>query len=262
MVRAESIERFIEYLNDFVSFEVPGLSTKVGKLKTWLCGTYVTYRYGFDLKSIDEVVREVIHIKLEGASLKFTMTFLERSPEGARGPHVFEGYVLPVGESLLLLGLNFGEVKHDRGRCIFFRNEGKRECKIGIMSGTRLEDNLSPCAACIVLVRTQSAVEHDKLKDFMHVITKTGGFDEIVLDDFGVRHRDALRAFLDNRPLGVPKDEDLMVFEAKRSDIDPVLRLDLSQFNQEMRKILRNVFADDTINSSFKGARGGAKTRE
>src|SRR5262249_46355824 len=125
---APSREKFIEYLNskpESVTFKIKDLDGNSNEIKNWLCGTYITYRYGFGSTSTDQVVREVLYIARPEndlpSDLQFRMSYPDRAADPRKGPFEFAGQVLPIDESLFFVGFSFSNASRDRACSLFLR---------------------------------------------------------------------------------------------------------------------------------------------
>jgi hypothetical protein len=256
---AADLDQFVKLLNqidnqDIIPITVPGYRKNVASLKTWLCGTYVAYRYPFEARSDEMVIRQVLHIWPENDSvLRFRMSFWSRSDEPGQQAMEFQGHVLPVGLSLFFVGLNTGQTQVDRGCSLFFHDDRTpmmRDCKLGLLSSTRLHGDWGPCAASTILVRVDWSPPD--LNKFINDVTYIGPTEQIIRGDFGAKHEDWLKSFIDNRPRGTQEERALLRVEGGRSYRDPVLRLDRFRFNEIMPNILEDVRDDPEILAPFK----------
>jgi hypothetical protein len=235
--------RYVDVLNllrsdNSVTLAVPDYHRNVRRLKTWLTGLYVCYRYSFEAADDALVAREIIYVTEHESTLMFRMSFL---PSIEANVLEFSGIVVPIGNSLFFGGLNYyGGALLNRGRSLFIHDDGGSHeaqdynCKLAILSSTRLNLPYGPCAACTLLIRV-NWTPRDPNK-FMNVVTRIGSFNEIIHGDFGHNHDQLLRSFLDNHP----------------PNRDPVLRIAQTRFNDEMPKILNGVVNDGNIYAPFK----------
>ena len=227
-------------LDNSVTLTAPDYLRNVKRLKAWLTGLYVCYRYSFEGNDDTLVAREVLSLTEHESTLMFRMSFLPYTTELDQKALEFNGVVVPIGSSLFFAGLNYGEALLNRGRSLFIHDDGGSQemqdyrCKLAILSSTRLSFPYGPCAACVILIRVNwTPRDPDK---FMNVVTRIASFDEIIHSDFGHSHDALLRSFLDNRP----------------PNRDPVLRIDQSRFNNGMPQILKDVVNDRSIYAPFK----------
>jgi hypothetical protein len=230
---------------------------KLREMEEYLVGTHVAYRYAFEAHGEeDRVAREVVRIDKSGSSFSFNMSFWgDRHNDPEQQSMAFSGIVIPVGLSVIMVGLNEGQARLDRGRCLVIHEDGPapraRQCRLGMLSSTRLYENWAPCAASTILVRLQWKPKD--LDGFVDDATTMGSFSDIIEKDFGVDEERLLwlRAFLDNRPFGTDVDEDLKRLEGSRQR-DWTLRLDPGRFNSQMPSILKAAVDDPDICAPFK----------
>jgi len=114
-------------------------------LQNWLCGAHIAYRYSLDFIDTGDVAREVVYIWNNDSVLQFRMSFVNPSG-GDIGPvHYYEGPVLLVGRTAVLIGMNVepktAQREYDRARIIFIDHDNgggdTHDCKIGLMTSTR-----------------------------------------------------------------------------------------------------------------------------
>jgi hypothetical protein len=243
---------------------VPGYTRSLGRLEQRLCGTFVAYRYPFEGSDEQKVCREVVHVWRDKGAIRFRMSFLPKD-DGEAPPGEFRGTVLKIDNSLLFLGQTpAGEDGlHARGRSMFVCDEldlePMRRTMFGLLSSTRLFGGGAPCAACIILVR----VERRDLKPatetaFVAQATRILPLERVLGADFSAPDVATIRLFLDNRPIGSlrdeaePLDRELIAADPRRRNRDPVMRLNLQRFSDEMPKIIERAMLDGGINSAFK----------
>jgi hypothetical protein len=263
---ASSLESFLKYPRpvDQVQLEVPGYARSVGRLEQRLCGTYVAYRYPFEGNDEHKVCREVVHVWRDKGAIRFRMSFLPKD-DGQAPPDEFRGTVLKIDNSLLFLGQTpAGEDGlRPRGRTMFVCDELElepmRQTMFGLLMSTRLFGGGAPCAACTVLVR----VERNDIKPaidtaFVSQATRILPIERILGTDFAAPDVPTVRLFLDNRPVGSlrdeadPLDRELIGADPRRRNRDPVMRLNLQRFSDEMPKIVERAVLDKSVNSAFK----------
>jgi hypothetical protein len=256
--RARTFEAFLEYYNntempELVSFEVHNLKERKKQIETGLPGLYVTYRHSFDSDVPNSIAREVL---LVNSDLSFRMSFWPTFANGDEKPEFFNGKIIPVGESIVFVGLSNVTATSlpDRGRVIFCHADNlHRECRFGMISSTRLHHERSPCAACIFFVRVTAEIGDKELENFYEKSTRIGPFNEIIAADFGNEAEDYLEIFLDNSPIGTPrKKKKLQRLEGEQSSPEQILRLNLGRFNREMPQIIKRVLDDKAIRAPFK----------
>jgi hypothetical protein len=210
------------------------------RLHKWLCGVYICYRYSFEQSEKKLVAREVLHVEERNGNFRFEMSFLPGGGEGDQDVDTFNGVVLPLGESVFFVGWN-----DRRGRSLFLNCDfapETRDCRFGIVSSTRLNNNRAPLAACTVIVKMQR--EPKDVVRFMRDMTITRQFNDIVDADFGENAREMLATFLDN---GVQITE-----VGGKAIPDVVLRLNLHRFTAGMPPIYRAALRNPELKSPFK----------
>ncbi len=230
-------------------------------LQNWLCGIHVVYRYSLDFIDTGDVAREIVHIWNQDSVLQFRMSFVNPS-SGDIGPvHFYEGPVLLVGRTAVLIGTNVeprtAQRQYDRARVIVIDHDNgggdTQDCKIGLMTTTRPRRDHAPCTASTILLRAQWNVPQASLEKLMVSATVIRSLDETIESDFGSAHGGLIRLFLDNRPLGYPLEPELAA-HAKPGPPRPdrVLRLDTERFATHMRHILLDAVANNAICAPFK----------
>jgi hypothetical protein len=243
----ESLDLFIERVgqepkdrkNITLSIPMEGYR-QFDRLQKWLCGVYICYRYSFEQSEEKLVAREVLHVEERNGNFLFEMSFVPGGEESDQDVETFEGVVLPLGESVFFVGWN-----DHRGRSLFLHRDFAREwrdCRIGILSTTRLSTNRAPLAACTVLVKMER--EPKEIARFMQDTTIIRLFNDIIDADFGVNAREMLESFLDN---GVQMTE-----IGGNAVLDAVLRLNLYRFTAGMPPIYTAALRNPELKSSFK----------
>ena len=234
--------------------------SKATALQNWLCGVHVAYRYSLDFIDTGDVAREIVHIWENNSVLQFRMSFV--NPTGGDiGPvHFYEGPVMLVGRTAVLIGMNVepktAQREYDRARIIVIDHDNgggdTHDCKIGLMTSTRPRRDHAPCTASTVLVRAQWKVSLALLDKLMASATDIRSLDERIEKDFGTEHGALIKLFLDNRPLGYPLEPELQPYVKSGPRPDRVLRLDTERFATHMRHILMHAVANDAICAPFK----------
>jgi hypothetical protein len=229
-------------------------------LQNWLCGVHVAYRYSLDFIDTGDVAREIIHIWDNESVLQFRMSFV--NPTGGDiGPvHYYEGPVLLVGRTAVLIGMNVepktAQREYDRARIIVIDHDNgggdTQDCKIGLMTSTRPRRDHAPCTASTILLRTQWKVGQASLDRLMNSATVIRSLDETIEKDFGTEHGAHIRLFLDNRPHGYVVEPELQPYVKSGPRPDRVLRLDTERFATHMRHILMDAVANASICTPFK----------
>ncbi len=243
----QSLQQFIARAEEepkdrkLVTFSIPADGYRhFDRLQRWLCGVYVCYRYSFEQSEERLVAREVLHVKQRNGNFWFEMSFVPGGGETNQDVKTFEGVVLPLGDSVFFVGWN-----DTRGRSLFLHcdySAESRDCRLGILSSTRLSSNRAPLAACTVIVKRQA--EPKNISRFMRDATLSRPFNEIIDADFGANARNHLAAFLDNGPP--------VVEIGGKSVPDTVLRLNLYRFTAAMPSIYRAALNNPELKSLFK----------
>jgi hypothetical protein len=249
---------------DTFFFKLNGYDRRVENAEVDFSGTYVCYRYAFEMEHIILVSREVLHVYRSGHDLEFLMSFRSRLNVRDQKAFTFMGKVIPVGSSFCFFGLNAGDIDYDRVRCLLLHNQnfpGLRGSRFGILSSTRLRGTLEPCAASTILIKTQEPVAD--IEQFIQAATRNESWEEIITQDFGedkqhddkyTRH-DWIRAFLDNRLAGTHTDNKLAEMENYPEPLkaaETTLKLNLDRFEKKMPGILEAVLANSNISAPFK----------
>jgi hypothetical protein len=183
-----------------------------------LGGIYISYRFAFEPANFErQWVREVVIIESDKQPIKFTMSFKIGANDGNEDLRLFEGYVLPLGRSLMCVGVHCNpditgsSSDSHRGRCLFLNrsivatipNAPNGGARFGILASTRGQGEFEPSAACTLLIRANHLPTD--LREFMHRSTVIRPSNEIMRQDFKdlppLQER-FLRQFLDNIPIG------------------------------------------------------------
>jgi hypothetical protein len=229
-------------------------------LQNWLCGVHIAYRYSLDFIDTADVAREVVHIWNNESVLQFRMSFVNPSG-GEIGPvHFYEGPVLLVGRTAVLIGTNVepktAQREYDRARIIFIDHDNgggdTHDCKIGLMTSTRPRRDHAPCTASTILLRAQWKIGPALMDKLMVSATVIRPLAETIEKDFGTAHMALIRLFLDNRPSGYPVESELGPYVKSGPRPERVLRLDTERFATHMRHILRDVVTNEIICAPFK----------
>ncbi len=230
-------------------------------LHNWLCGVHIAYRYSLDFIDTGDVAREVVYIWNNDSVLQFRMSFVNPSG-GDIGPvHYYEGPVLLVGRTAVLIGMNVepktAQREYDRARIIVIDHDNgggdTQDCKIGLMTSTRPRRDHAPCTASTILLRAQWKVTQPLLDKLMVGTTVIRPLDETIEKDFGTTHAALIKLFLDNRPYGYPVEAELEPdMKPRPRPPERVLRLDTERFASNMRHILTDVLANKAICAPFK----------
>jgi hypothetical protein len=229
-------------------------------LHNWLCGVHIAYRYSLDFIDTGDVAREVVHIWNNDSVLQFRTSFVNPSG-GDTGPvHYYEGPILLVGRTAVLIGMNVepktAQREYDRARIIVIDHDNgggdTHDCKIGLMTSTRPRRDHAPCTASTILLRTQWKVTQPLLDRLMVSATVIRPLDETIEKDFGTAHGALIKLFLDNRPSGYAIEKELEPYVKSGPRPERVLRLDTERFATNMRHILTDVVADKAICAPFK----------
>jgi hypothetical protein len=233
---------------------------QVARVGKWLCGIHIVYRYSLDFIDTGDVAREVIHIWNDGAILQFKMSFINQSGREHDPIYFFEGPVLLVGRTAVLLGTNVGiqteDREYDRARVIVLDHDNAggdtHDCKIGLMTSTRPRRDHAPCTASTILIRTQFAPSPSVYDDVVKSATVIRSLDDIIKSDFGTEFAPQIRTFLDNRPHGYKLEPELEPYVKRGPRPERVLRLDTDRFATHMGHILDQVVSNDAICAPFK----------
>jgi hypothetical protein len=234
--------------------------SQAATLQDWLCGVHIAYRYSLDFIDTGDVAREVVYIWNNDSVLQFRMSFINPSGGGTGPVHFYEGPVLLVGRTAVLIGTNVeprtAQREYDRARIIVIDHDNgggdTHDCKIGLMTSTRPRRDHAPCTASTILLRVQWKVTQALLDRLMLGATVIRSLDETIEKDFGTAHQAQIKLFLDNRPNGYPVEPELEPYVKSGPRPERVLRLDTERFATHMRHILMDVVANNAIHSPFK----------
>ena len=229
-------------------------------LQNWLCGVHIAYRYSLDFIDTGDVAREVVYIWNNGSVLQFRMSFINPSGGDVGPVHYYEGPVLLVGRTAVLIGMNVepktAQREYDRARIIFIDHDNgggdTHDCKIGLMTSTRPRRDHAPCTASTILLRAQWKVTQPLLDKLMVSATVIRSLEETIEKDFGKAHAAIVKLFLDNRPSGYPVEPELGPYVKAGPRPERVLRLDTERFATHMRHILTDVVANNAMRAPFK----------
>jgi hypothetical protein len=229
-------------------------------LQNWLCGVHIAYRYSLDFIDTGDVAREVVYIWNNGSVLQFRMSFVNPSGGDVGPVHYYEGPVLLVGRTAVLIGMNVepktAQREYDRARIIFIDHDNgggdTQDCKIGLMTSTRPRRDHAPCTASTILLRAQWKVTQPLLDKLMVSATVIRSLEETIEKDFGKAHAAIVKLFLDNRPNGYPVEPELEPHVKAVPRPERVLRLDTERFATNMRHILTDVVANNAMRAPFK----------
>ena len=266
---APDSETFAQFLKsagvrNTITIEVPEYDKKAKSLANWLNGTYVAYRYAFEGTDDRDVTREVLHIWMDKEStLRFRMSYWSRLAEPGQEASEFTGHVIPIGQSIMFVGLSKDHPQRDRGRSLFLHDDRAhprmRNVALGLLTSTRLHGDWAPCVACTLLIRVER--EPSNIADFIQAVSLIDDTGTLIERDFGARHKTFVRALLDNRPRGSIKEPELerlarvgSLDELSKDAMprDAVLRLNRQRFDDNMPRILDDVLSDSSIDAPFK----------
>ena len=119
------------------------------ELLAWLTGIYIIYRYSYEKSNEYKVARELLEVKNNNGDLTFQQWYARGGTNGQI--ESFTGVVIPIGRSLYFTGTSV-----DRGRTIVLRQhrDSKSErCRIAMMVSSKVQDDASPVAACVVMIK-------------------------------------------------------------------------------------------------------------
>jgi hypothetical protein len=178
-----------------------------------LSGMYISYRYAFEPGDVDQLwVREVIVFERDHVPMPFKMSFRVGPHDPNKDLQLFQGYILPLGNSLMCLGVHNDRRNRDldRSRCLFLNRSvfaigADGDARFGILASTRAQGNFEPMAACILLLRVIHEPAAEELAEFMRQCTIICPRKEIIEHDFkGITHEQQMHLyeFLDNVPRG------------------------------------------------------------
>lgn len=244
----------------FLAIKIPpDYMQLVSSVENWLCGVHIAYRYSLDSIDTGDVATEVVQIWRAGATIMFRMWFVPYSGRSEKSIYFFEGPVILIGRTAVLLGTNTGQQArdHDRVRVIMLdHGDGDRDtvdCKMGLMTSTRPRQDLAPCTASILLIRVKWDTSR-ALEDLVRTATTIRPLHEAIRNDFGPTHDTLIRVFLDNRPSGCPREPELQIYEAPipEGSHDRVLRINTERFVRNMKRIVAAAHSDDEICAPYK----------
>ncbi len=243
----------------FLPIKIPANYTQlVSSIESWLCGVHIAYRYSLNSIDTGDIATEVLHIWRSGPALMHRMSFVPYSGGKENAIYFFEGPVILIGRTAMLVGTNVGQEARDRDRArVIMLDHGDNDkdtadCKIGLMTSTRRQD-LSPCTATTLFIRAKWDVS-PVLDGLINTATTIRPLHDTVRDDFGMAHETLVRVFLDNRPSGCPREPELQAYEAPipEGSHDRVLRLNTERFARNMKRMVATALADDTVCAPFK----------
>ncbi len=244
----------------FVAVKIPtNYMQLVATVENWLCGVHIAYRYSLDSIDTGDVAREVVQIWREGPRLMHRMSFVPHSGRNDGPIYFFDGPVILVGRTAVLLGTNIGQQSRDRDRAhviMLDHGDGDRDavdCKLGLLTSTRPRQDLAPCTASTLLIRAKWDTAQ-LLDELIKTATTIRSLHETIRDDFGLGHETLIRVFLDNRPSGCPREPDLQAYEALIPEgcHDRVLRINTERFARNMKRVLVAALSDDSICAPYK----------
>jgi hypothetical protein len=232
----------------------------VVSLQNWLCGVHVAYRYSLDFIDTGDVAREIIHIWNRDSVLFFRMSFVNPSGGDVGPVHYYEGPVLLVGRTAVLVGTNVepktAQREYDRARIIVIDHDNgggdTHDCKIGLMTSTRPRRDHAPCTASTIFLRVQWKVTQALMGKLVSSATAIRSLDETIKKDFGLKHEPLIKLFLDNRPNGYALEPELKPYLKAGPRPERVLRLDTDRFAIHMRDILMDAVDNVAICAPFK----------
>ena len=245
----------------YVAIRVPSdYDQLITTVEDWLCGVHIAYRYSLDSIDTGDVAREVVEIRRTGASLTYKMSFVRLSGRNSDPIYFFEGPVILVGRTAMLVGTNVGQQSRDRERVrVIMLDHGDgdgdtKDCKLGLMTSTRPRQDFAPCTASILLIRAKWDTTQIAFDTLAQSATTVRPLEETIKDDFGHTHEALIRAFLDNRPWGCVTDPDLQPYMAHvpAGGHDRVLRINTERFTRNMKRIVADALNDDAVCAPFK----------
>jgi hypothetical protein len=228
-------------------------------LADWLNGYYVSYRYSYEESSERKIAREVLHLFQVDGSFRFRLWYSRGGSNIDRKIETFNGVIVPIGRSLFFTG-----VSEDRGRTIIMRQEKRRgslQCRIGIMTSCKVQNDAEPVSACVVMLKLQVEPDAKEWQSKYCALEAgvVGVFEkrDVLRDDFpgesqleytnglySEKHtfHDWMTTFIDNKPL-TP--------DTHTNRDDSVLRLHLDRFYHVMPQIQSAILRDVTCNVPF-----------
>jgi hypothetical protein len=154
---------------------------------------YVTWRYALETSpEAPRVAREVMSFRREGNAFHATMSYKFGAHDLEQVPRVFEGPVVPLGQSLMCLltatdqTTEGWEDNFDRGRAIFMRRRplgSDHFVRFAVMATTRAGGDFEPCAACVFMLLVDAKIED--IQEFRRLVTVVRPEEEILNSDFG-----------------------------------------------------------------------------
>ncbi len=232
----------------------------ISTVEDWLCGVHIAYRYSLDSIDTGDVAREVVKVWRTGPALMHKMSFVPHARRNSDPVLFFEGPVILVGRTAMLIGTNIDQQSRDRERArvlMLDHGDGDKDmadCKIGLLTSTRPRQDFAPCTASTLLIRSKWSGAEDRFEDLVQSATTIRPLEETIGEDFGLAHSPLVRAFLDNRPLGCSKEPELQVYESHVPDggYDRVLRINTERFARNMKRVLAGAMSDNAISAPFK----------
>jgi hypothetical protein len=242
----------------FVAVKLPPNHQRLmAKVEDWLCGIHIIYRYSLDAIDTAVVAREVAYIWNAGASLQHRMGYVPHSRRNSDPIYYYEGPVVLIGRSALLISTNVGQQSGDPDRArviVLDHGDGNGDCKLGLMTSTRPRHDFAPCTASTLMIRAQWDTSQTTFEELVESVTTMRPIEETIQDDFGLAHNGLIRSFLDNRPFGCPVEPELQTYmpHVPEGAHDRALRLITDRFSRNMKRILTTVMNDDEICAPFK----------
>ncbi len=246
---------------------------------------YVTWRYAFDSSPLfTQIAREVLTFAQAGNDIQY-VTMSYRIGENDRHLRLFNGPVLPLGQSRMCVMTSTHKIpgdwapEDDRGRVLFMRrdpNKGVPVARFGILSSTRVSDG-APCSACLVMLLVDGEIQD--IDEYRQRVTMVASEEAILRHDFGgLTDQDIqrIRLFLENTPDPYKKVEpqaggggspsagpERESYPDDNTEFDMVLRLHLDRFKKRMTEIRNRILETRIKNPIAKrwDARGVLLTR-
>ncbi len=238
----------------------PDYPQLVSTVEDWLCGVHIAYRYSLDSIDTGDAAREVVRVWREGSTLMHRMSFIRHSRRGNDPMFYFEGPVILIGRTAVLMGTNIGQETRDRDRArviMLDHGDGDRDtkdCKLGLMTSTRPRQDFTPCTACTLLIRAGWDTTSVGFEELALSATTIGPLADVIKEDFGHAHEGLLRVFLDNRPSGCRREPELAAYEPliPEGGHDRVLRINTDRFTRNMKRVLADAMGNDDICAPYK----------
>ena len=238
----------------------PDYSRLISTVEDWLCGVHIAYRYSLEPIDTGDVAREVVKIWRAGPSLIHKMSFVPHARRNNDPVLFFEGPIILVGRTAMLVGTNIDQQSRDRERArviMLDHGDGDKDmidCKISLLTSTRPRQDFAPCTASTILIRSRCSDAEDRFDDLVQSATTIRTLEETISEDFGLAHGPLIRAFLDNRPLGCLKEAELQVYEfhVPEGGYDRVLRINTERFARNMKRVVADAMSNDAISAPFK----------